>query len=33
MKAEKYSCSGGRDKKSEILKVRWNGRKIKNTQG
>ena len=26
MKDEKYSSSGGRDKKSEIRKVRWNGK-------
>ena len=33
MKNEKYSSSGGRDKKSEILKVSWNGYKVRNTEG
>ena len=32
MKDEKYSSSGGRDTKPEILKVRWKGWKIRNTQ-
>ena len=31
MKVEKYSSSGGRDT-PEILKVRWKGWKIRNTQ-
>ena len=33
MKDEKYTSWGGRDKRSEILKVRWNGWKIRNTEG
>ena len=28
MKVEKYSSSGGRDTKPEILKVRWKGWKM-----
>ena len=32
MKDEKYSRSVGRDTKPEILKVRWKGWKIRNTQ-
>ena len=32
MKDEKYSSCTGRDTKSEILKVRWKGWKIRNTQ-
>ena len=33
MKDEKYSSCTGRDTKSEILKVRWKGWKIRNTEG
>ena len=32
MKDEKYSSCTGRDTKSVILKVRWKGWKIRNTQ-
>ena len=33
MKYGKYSSLGVSDKRSEILKVKWNGCKIKNPQG
>ena len=33
MKDENYPSLGGGDKRSEILKVRWKGWKIRDTQG
>ena len=33
MKVKNYSRLDGRDGRFEILKVRWNGWKIRNTEG
>ena len=33
MKDENYPSLGGGDKRSEILRVRWNGWKIRNAEG